>query len=704
MAIIGKIREKTGLLVGVVAFSLVLFLLGADFLSPNSGIFGRQSNAVGEIDGEEIDLKDYNQEVDRIKYLTKVSTGQPVDDQNMANVRNQAWTRKINDIAYHNQYEKVGLEVTDEEYRSFIRGENLTPQITNVPFFKNQETGQFDRNILLQFLDPDVFYQQSPELRFWWLNFQDNIKESRYQTKYSNLLAKADYVTKAEAKQEYLNSSTVANIKYLYVPFYSVNDSVVRFNKRELMEYLRENQTKYEREESRGVNYVSFPVIPSIEDSAAVLEEAQELAQEMYDSPDDSIFAAVKSDVEPYYITVTPNELPDQLKDLELAEGLVHGPILDGEYYSVFKVSSVSAEGAPVARASHILFKSEDDTDEAKAEARNEANKILTEIKGGADFAEMARVHGTDGTASKGGDLGFFGENQMVKPFEEAVFEAKQEGLLPKVVETDFGFHIIEVTKIKSSIEYEIAVVKKQLYASDVTRNDAYRQAEMFASSVSDITSFKDEAREQSIVVKTAASISKNANQIPGLSKSRTIISWLYRDAEMGSISEVMDLDNQYVIAAMTEHQKEGIANLESVRLEIERKVKEEKKAQYIIDNLSSQSGSLEEIRTAYGSGANIYTMDNLNLSSNSLSGAGFSPDAVGIAFSLNDGETTAPFKGENGVLIIEMISKTVPDEALEYDSYKDQISRRRQNRIGFGINQVVEEYANIEDNRYRFQ
>ena len=94
--------------------------------------------------------------------------------------------------------------------------------------------------------------------------------------------------------------------------------------------------------------------------------------------------------------------------------------------------------------ASHILIGTDAGaTPEAKAAAKQKAEDLLAKIKGGADFAELAKAESTCPSAQKGGDLGSFGRGQMVKPFEEVAFSL-QDGEVSGVVETQFGYHIIK--------------------------------------------------------------------------------------------------------------------------------------------------------------------------------------------------------------------------------------------------------------------
>ncbi|MGL5328912.1 MAG: peptidylprolyl isomerase [Peptostreptococcaceae bacterium] len=104
-------------------------------------------------------------------------------------------------------------------------------------------------------------------------------------------------------------------------------------------------------------------------------------------------------------------------------------------------------------KASHILIKTIDDQnkplgDKEKAEAKKKAEEVLAKVKAGEEFSKLAKEYSQDGSAQNGGDLGFFGKGQMVKPFEEAAFSMKV-GEVSDIVETEYGYHIIKVTDIE---------------------------------------------------------------------------------------------------------------------------------------------------------------------------------------------------------------------------------------------------------------
>lgn len=101
------------------------------------------------------------------------------------------------------------------------------------------------------------------------------------------------------------------------------------------------------------------------------------------------------------------------------------------------------------AHGRHILIRykgakrAEDDVTRSKAEARAEAARLLKQLEAGADFAELASKHSEDGSKARGGDIGSPGRGRLAQPFEEALF-ALQPGQRSGVVETEFGYHLIE--------------------------------------------------------------------------------------------------------------------------------------------------------------------------------------------------------------------------------------------------------------------
>ncbi len=706
MALINTLRNKMGkVLVGVVGFSIVAFVAG-DLLGPNSMLLGGRDTDIAEIAGETIKYEDFLAKENELTFnFRQNNQGRSPNNAQQAYLRTQTWEALVAEKAFDNQFKQLGIAVTDDELEDMVQGDNIHPQIRQA--FTNPETGEFSKDQITDFLVGLKSGQMPPAQRAAYENFEMSLIPARRRTKFDNLMAKTNYVTEAEAKNEYQVSSATADVNYLYVPFFSVHDSLVSVTDAELEAYLSENSQEYQKEESKEIQYISFSVVPSAEDTAAVLEDINLLKSELAEADDDSTYAMAKSESDDAFVEYTMESLPEALRvegDV-IAEGEIAGPeIADGSYV-VYKMSGTGESADYSARASHILFKWNNDSDAEKAKAKSEARKVLNQIKNGADFADMAGIHGTDGTKNKGGDLGWFTQGkQMVKEFDDAVFAATKAGLLKDVVETQFGYHIIDVTEAKTNKTFKVAKVALEIFISDETRNTFYRDAESFALEAKDLESFKKVAAQKGYEITTAKNIDKNARRITGLTEARSVVFWAYNKASLGDVSPVYEIEDQYVIAAVSAEQEKGTAALALVKNEVEKKVKDQKKAEVIIEKIKAlEKDELTNMVVAYGNGAKYYNMSNLKQSSNSLQSVGLAPEAVGVIFSMEADERTQPFAINNGVILIELASKIEAPEVSDYESYRSQLEQRRQGRIASKVDNAVKELADITDERYKF-
>ena len=700
MSLISKIREKTGLIVGAVAIGLILFLVGGDLLGPSSQLLGGPDKEIGEIAGEEISIDEYQQAVNEMEANFYLRTGRNPSDREQNTIRQQAWSKMIADVAFAKQFDELGIEVTEQELIDMVQGNNIDPGIRQS--FTNPETGEFDRNQLISYLQN--MPQLPQEQQISWQLYEKNLSESRGRIKYEGLLTAADYVTTQEAKQLYEAENTTAEVKYLYVPFLAVADSAVQVSDQELTAYIQAHPKEFEVEAGRSLQYVSFPITASEQDVAEFEEELATLKEELVNAANDSTFAVINSDGDAAqaFRNYPARELPPYLAENSdsLRAGAIFGPSTEGDMYRLYKVSDVVEDTVSYAKARHILFQTEGKN---KREVRTQAQDVLGELKGGGDFAALAQQYSEDGSASQGGDLGWFPEGRMVEPFENAVFSAKETGLVNNLVETEYGYHIIDITGLPTNKIYKVATVERELYPSDVTRDQAYRKADLFASQVSNLNNFTQQAQQDSLSVQSAEDLLPSAENIPGLGEARPIVRWAYNDASVGDVSEVFELDDAYVVAVLTGEREEGIAQLKDVREQVLARVRGQKKGEQIAQKLKGMSGSLDEMATAYGNNATVYTSSDLKLSSTTLPNVGFAPKAVGKAFAMEEGEVSDPIITDNGVVVIELQSLTPATEIADYAAYKDQVKQQQEARTSFNITEAVEEAADIEDKRYKF-
>lgn len=686
--------------VGIAILSFVI----ADLLGPQSTLFNDVDRNVGEIAGEEITLEQFQRKMDELEMqISMQNEGRNLTESQRNSIRDQAWQALVAQQSFDEQYEELGLKVTEEEVIDMVQGNNISREL--MASFVNPETGEFDRNMLLNYLQN--ISNMPPQQQAFWYSFEASLKPARERMKYENLLLKSNYVTTAEARREHRSQNSVAEIQYLYVPFYAVNDSLVQVSDDELKQYIAENKKRYQTDGSRSIKYVSFPIQPSAEDREAFMRELNELKEDFTNANNDSLFALNNTEGGQAFGKYAPDQLPAQLEANadNLQEDEVYGPYSSNDNYVLYKVSEITEDTVERARASHILISApESSSAEEKKEARQEAEDLLKRLRAGEEFEELAREHSDDPSAARGGDLGWFSEGRMVEPFDQAVFGQQEEGLVNRVVETTYGYHLIKVTEPKTSTIYKIAKIETDLTPSQNTRNQAYRKAELFAASAEDLQEFEQLVQADSLNAFTASNVDKNDRRINNLQGAREVIRWAWQDkSSVGDVSRVFELENHYVVAALTAEKEKGTASLEEVREEVTAQVKNKKKAAIIKEKLNGLSGSLEEKAAAYGSDAQIYSASDLKAGDFSLGSIGYAPAAVGKAFGLNEGETSNPVEAENGVVIVKTIRKSEAQEVADYSVYREQIAQGLDNRLPYQISEAVKKAADVEDKRYKF-
>jgi peptidyl-prolyl cis-trans isomerase D len=700
MALITKIRHRAGIAVAMIAFGLILFLVGGDLLGPNSVIKGNKKLYIGEIAGTKIKRDEFLQQVEEMKNNYAMNFGRTPTENEMYTIRQQAWDFLIVKYAFQEQYDKIGVSVPKDELIDMVQGNNISPEIRQA--FTNPKTGVFDREQVVNYLQH--INELPAQQQAVWYMFEKNLQPSRLRIKYDNLIQTTNFVTEEEAKKQFEAENSVAEIKYLYIPYFSVTDSV-KATDALLKKYLQDHKNEYKIQESRTINYIVFPINPSPEDTLEIKKEIDRITSELPAITDDSVFAAANTDGNNPYNDYNASKIPVTLRDRfeTFNKGDIIGPLMQNGKYVVYKIVSIKEDTVEYARASHILIKPENQTQAAKDKAKSVATGILNKVRGGADFAMTARISSADPSASAGGDLGWFDRKKMVTPFSDAVFGATKTGLIPKIVESQFGYHIINVTKIKTRRLLGISTIEKDITPSDVTTNEVFRVADQFLGKVSNLTDFTKQAASDSLKIKVAENLGKNDRRISDLGDAREIVSWAYNTASVGEVSKLFEINENYAVAVLEQVKEEGTASLDDIKDEISQKVSNDLKSEIILKKLSKLTGKVDDIAKAYGDAARVYTSSDLHFTANSLPNVGYVPKSVGTAFSLKDGEVSAPVKENDGIVIVEMLAMTKAAEIADYTAMKNMISTRRSNNTSYLLSETIKKFSDIKDYRYKF-
>lgn len=701
MALIKQIRQRTGLAIGVIAGGLILFLLGGDLLSPSSNLLNSNQNIVGEIAGEEISYEEYLAKVEEVKAGYQQRTGRVPSEVEMFTVREQAWQTMIVERVFNEEYEKLGLMVSDAELVDMVQGKNIVAELRQQ--LVNPQTGEFDKNQLVTFLQS--LQTAEPAQQAFWAQQEKLFADSRLRIKYDNLMATSEYATSAEAKLEYKAANSLADASILFIPYTAINDSDVTLEESELTAYLKKNQSKFKTGNTANLEYISFSILPSGIDSADVITRINQLTEELKTAENDSLFAVRNSETQTPFFTFAPGDaLPVGLTSNvgEVLPGQVYGPfVTPNSTYVTYKVSE-QYEGTPRIRASHILFSTQGLDSAAILQVKSQAEQVLADVKANGNFAVAAQQYGQDGTAQNGGDLGWFAKEDFVEPFANAAYAATSTGLLSELVETEYGFHIIEVTEMPKSTYTKVATLELELVASDATRNEAFRNADTFAAEAGNRGEFTEKAEAAGYRIIQANNLEAGSRNLNNIQNAREVVRWAFSEASEEEVSPVFELDNSYLVATLVNRKEEGDATLADVREQVELLVRNEKKAAIIIEKLKGKT-TLAEMQAVYPNEASVNEIPDLKLSAAVIPGIGFAPRAIGSVFGLTNGQITMPIQEDIGVMVAKLNTLTPAAEIGDYTNYQGQLTQNASQRTTYQVMMALQELAKVKDFRYKF-
>lgn len=701
MALIKQIRQRTGLAIGVIAGGLILFLLGGDLLSPSSNLLNSNQNIVGEIAGEEISYEEYLAKVEEVKAGYQQRTGRVPSEVEMFTVREQAWQTMIVERVFNEEYEKLGLMVSDAELVDMVQGKNIVAELRQQ--LVNPQTGEFDKNQLVTFLQS--LQTAEPAQQAFWAQQEKLFADSRLRIKYDNLMATSEYATSAEAKLEYKAANSLADASILFIPYTAINDSDVTLEESELTAYLKKNQSKFKTGNTANLEYISFSILPSGIDSADVITRINQLTEELKTAENDSLFAVRNSETQTPFFTFAPGDaLPVGLTSNvgEVLPGQVYGPfVTPNSTYVTYKVSE-QYEGTPRIRASHILFSTQGLDSAAILQVKSQAEQVLADVKANGNFAVAAQQYGQDGTAQNGGDLGWFAKEDFVEPFANAAYAATSTGLLNELVETEYGFHIIEVTEMPKSTYTKVATLELELVASDATRNEAFRNADTFAAEAGNRGEFTEKAEAAGYRIIQANNLEAGSRNLNNIQNAREVVRWAFSEASEEEVSPVFELDNSYLVATLVNRKEEGDATLADVREQVELLVRNEKKAAIIIEKLKGKT-TLAEMQAVYPNEASVNEIPDLKLSAAVIPGIGFAPRAIGSVFGLTNGQITMPIQEDIGVMVAKLNTLTPAAEIGDYTNYQGQLTQNASQRTTYQLMMALQELAKVKDFRYKF-
>ncbi|MBT8277755.1 MAG: SurA N-terminal domain-containing protein [Bacteroidia bacterium] len=700
MAILNKIRQRSLVLILVIAMALFSFVL-ADLFKGGGGD-GKSETIVATINGVDIKRDDFMQKVENMQRQLgpQVSSTQAM---------NRVWDQELRKAVMDAQYEKIGISVEREQMRELIK-QNLS----NFEEFKN-EAGLFDENKLNEFIanlkaiapDP-AFLGSSPITYDSWTTFENDIAAGGKYNTYFNMVKAGVTSTLAEGQMEYKLENDKVDIKYVQIPYASIPDSLITVTKSDIAEYVNRNLSKYQVEASRDIQYVEFKEEPSPEDGDEVKSKLVELAQNPFFSDMDEVadFVNTNSDIKFNDNFLFKDKLPVTIVDslFPKAVGESYGPYRQDDLYVISKIVAEKQMPDSV-KVRHILIPFAGGTRAAATvtktpeEAKKTADSILRIIKSRrAKFVDLLDLSSDKVSNEKNGEIEFDYNAGMAPEFKNFSFENKKGDI--DVVKTDFGYHVIEIMEQKNRQRaIKIANLALEIEPSEATVDRVFNETSKFEIAVAD-RDFQEVAKENNYTVKPVSNIKALEENIPGLGPQRAIVRWAFEDdTEVGDIRRFNLASGGYAVVVVSEINKKGVMSNENASITALPELKKEKKAALIRSRISAST--LEEI--AANQGQTVKTAVGLTMKNPTLSGAGQEPKVVGAAFGIAESTTSKPIDGNNGVYIIQTTKVTPAPELPSYQANASRLALAKANAAGTSLYNALKEAAEIEDNRKAF-
>jgi len=704
MSAIQFLREKAGVFVaGLIGLSLFLFVV-SDFFGGGRGqrLQAKKAYQIGEIAGEYISYQDYEQRVQNMFEIYKLSGTSTIDEATAESIREQVWQQMVRELIQDKQYNKLGIGVSTEEVDEMVLGNNPHPIVQQL--FTDRSTGFFNKSFLVNFLKQ---IEVDETARNYWLFFEDEIVNDRMSTKYNNLVSKGLYVTSKQAEFDKVLSASTVDFSFIVKNYSLVPDSSVTITSDEIKSYYAKNKEKFRRTALRNIEYVTFDIVPSEEDIKQAEEWIIKTKEEFAIADDPVQFINLSADSRHTGLYLPLSRVPENLREFVKKEDKteVFGPYQEDGSFKIARLIEATDRPDSV-HARHILLSPNQTRNLEQTKAV--ADSLIRLLRSRTSFSTLAMTMSDDqGSAQIGGDLGWFGEGMMVTPFNDVCFTAKKGEIV--TAETNFGIHIIEVLeKSKDTRKYNVGIIDRKIIPSSATNQRVYNEASQFAGTNNTYEKFNSAVAAQGLNKRIANDVFPQQKTLPELENPRGLVISLF-SAEEGKIildnsqQAVFEVGDKYVVAFCTKVQEEGIAPVEDVENDIRFTLIKDKKAEIISQEFISQNQegkTLDDI--AYSLGLTVQEATGINFKSYTVPGVGTEPALVAAASAAKQGSVTGPVSGINGVYMFFVNSLTT-SEAQDLAQLQEQLSSSFRMRGNYEAYEALRKGAKIVDKRYKF-
>ncbi len=701
MGLMNKLRDKTHiiLIVLIVAFlATIVFEWGMDYL----GVRGGQVTELGSVNGQEIKIADFENQVNFAIEQQRQQTGEDPDETVIQMIRDQVWDQMVTQIIAEQEIKRLGITVTNQEILNWVYNSPQTlPEVIRKNFVDS--TGQFNMTVYQQALST-----KTPEVQKFWSQVEEYLKQTLLSQKLQSVITGTVRVTEGEVMQKFKDDNIKATFDFVFLDVNSVQDNIVQINDEDLKAYYDSHKDEFRREESAKVKYVLFQDGATAEDTLYTEKQLRSLVKDLKKmNPNDSTTYGVVNDNSMMKFTnvfIKPNELaPEVLQYLfNGVKDSVSDVIKASDGLHIVRMIDSKESDVEFSNASHILVNFGTDT----AAAKQKTDQIMARLKAGEDFGKLARELSEDpGSKDKGGDLGWFGKGAMVKEFEDAVNKAAI-GETVGPIKSQFGFHIIKV-KNRAKKEFKVADIKQVVKPTAKTKDAARKKAEDFAF-ICKSGNFEDEAKKLGLQIIEMPNFVTKGGFVQGAGQSQAISKFALGEKK-GSVSDPIKIQNGYAVYLITEQFPSGYYSFDEVKGNLlPGYVKIQKKLDYLKpqaeDLRSKVTGDLNSLKSINPQIV-IQSADTSTVSApNPIVGNDMEFNSV--VYKMQNGQISNPIRTNRGYFIVHMKTITPFDQTKYQQEFQNiqntMITQKKQTIMQEWVTELKNK-AVIVDNRDKF-
>ena len=734
MSVIQTIRNRYGKIAGgVIAVALVGFIVSDARNGSFASFFGGHDSNIMKVNGTKIDPKEYQLRLKQYETLyTMFNKGKPLGDAERAQMNEESVRMVVYETVVGEECDKLGIQTSEEEKKELIYGQFADPmvrqfQIEGQPIFMDRQTKDFNPAIVKE-LEKEL--AEAPQkidptgkVKEQWETVKAYVLRMNRINKYNALYGGACYAPLYLAKRTLNDQNSMASIKYVKIPFTAIADNEVKVTDEDIKAYMQKHAAMFETDQPvRGIDYVSFEIIPSSADTARAINSLADVKSELGTTKEKELKAFVnnKSDDANSYSEAFLNKrtflskYADTLMSIPVGE--IYGPYYENGGYKLTKVTDRKTLPDSV-KLRHIMVvtKQRDQEIMPDSVAKKRIDSAIAAIDAGAKFDSIVMIYSQDNDENKqkGGEYTFTLQNRpgIAKEFGDFAFEGKPgEKKLVKVSNDNYsGYHYVEILEhhgVAPSTQF--ATISKTLAPSDSTVNAIYGKANEFAGKNPTAAEFDATVKKQNLDKRIGDNIKATNFTIGGLGASREVVKWTY-EHNIGDISPVFQLgDQRYVVAKLTSIQDKGMIGITAGnRAQLEQIVREEKKGDMIIAKING-AGSLDAV--AQKIGQPVMQADSITFTGGFVKDLGYEPKVIGYTFnpSFQPNALSPGIKGKSGVFYISVLNRAsnpVPDQFVMQVAGRQRGMEENQmrNAINQLLQQAVSKKADVKYNVSNF-